>query len=143
MSDVTFTAIVQVESAAIVPFVSVKDVPPGAALSEAEFPQPVRVGETGSARKTFAGRLSVIAAWVRLALVRLFRMTTDNRLVWPAQIVLGLKFLVTEGMGLPVTFKVALAGLVLLMVVPPPVALRAPAGMVLIRLPVTKDVTFT
>lgn len=74
---------------------------------------------------------------------RLFRITIVNRLVAPAQIVFGLKLLLTEGVGVPVTFSVALAGLVLLIVVPPPVAFSAPTGIVLIKLPVVTDVTFT
>ena len=61
----------------------------------------------------------------------------------PAQIVLGLKLLLTEGAAIPVTFRVALAGLVLLMVVPPPVELRAPTGIVLIKLPGVVEVTLT
>lgn len=42
---------------------------------------------------------------------------------------------------MPVTFNVALAGVVLLMVVPPPVEDRLPAGIVLMRLPVRVEVT--
>ena len=50
---------VQVEFGAIVPLFKVTEVPPLAAVSEAELPHPVNVGETGLARKTFAGKLSV------------------------------------------------------------------------------------
>lgn len=53
----------------------------------------------------------------------------------------GLKLLLTEGVGLPVTFRVALAGVVLLMFTPPPVELNAPAGMVLIKFPTVAEVT--
>jgi hypothetical protein len=55
----------------------------------------------------------------------------------------GLKLLLTEGTPAAVTFSVALAGLVLLMFVPPPVELKAPTGMVLIRVPAVADVTLT
>ena len=61
----------------------------------------------------------------------------------PAQIVAGLKLLVTLGTGVPVTFKVALAGLVFVMGMPSPVALKAFFGMLLIRLPVVNEVTRT
>ena len=54
---------------------------------------------------------------------------------------LGLKLLLTEGVGVPVTFKVALAGVVLVMFVPPPVEVRAPAGIVLMRFPAVVEVT--
>ncbi len=54
---------------------------------------------------------------------------------------LGLKLLLTEGIGFPVTFNVALAGVVLLMFVPPPVELNAPAGIVLIKFPTVLEVT--
>ena len=53
------TVIVQVELGAIVPLFSDTDVPPLAAVNEAEPPQPVNVGDTGLARKTSGGRLSV------------------------------------------------------------------------------------
>ena len=60
---------VQVELGAIVPLFNVTDVPPLTAVTEADGPQSDNEGETGSARKTLAGRLSVREAWVRLALV--------------------------------------------------------------------------
>jgi len=131
----------QVELGAIVLLFRVNDVSPLTAVSEAEAPQPVNVAETGSARKTFVGRVSVSEACVRLVVVRLFLITTVSRLVAPAQIMFGLKLLLTEGVGVPVTFRVALAGLVLLIFVPPPVALRAPIGIVLIKLPAVNEVT--
>ena len=139
--EVTDTVIEQFEDGAMVPLFRVIELPPGLAIREAEPPQPVRVGETGFARKTLAGRSSVSEAWVRVVLGRLFRMTIVRRLVAPAHIVLGLKLLLTVGVGDPVTFRVALAGLVLLMFVPPPVELSAPIGMVLIKLPAVNDVT--
>ena len=61
----------------------------------------------------------------------------------PAQILLGLKLLPTDGAPVAVTFKVALAGLVLLMEVPPPVELNAPMGIVLILVPGAVEVTST
>ena len=75
----------------------VTDVPPLTALKEAEAPQPLKLGETGLARKTFAGRVSVREACVRVVLKSLFAITMDSWLVWPAQIVLGLKLLATVG----------------------------------------------
>ena len=67
--DVTFTRMVQVELGAMVPLFSVTDVPPLTAVTDAEAPQPVSEGETGLARKTLAGRVSVSEACVRLPLV--------------------------------------------------------------------------
>lgn len=55
----------------------------------------------------------------------------------------GLKLLLTVGGWIPVTFKVALAGVVLLIFVPPPVDDNSPAGIVLMRLPVRVEVTLT
>jgi|SRR5687767_9475815 hypothetical protein len=55
--------------------------------------------------------------------------------------VLELKLLFTEGLRVPATFKVALAGLVFVIVVPSPVEVNAPAGMVLIRFPGVVEVT--
>jgi len=52
-------------------------------------------------------------------------------------------FNVTEGVPAEVTFNVALAGLVLLIVVPPPLELKAPMGIVLILAPGTEEVTLT
>lgn len=75
----------------------VTEVPPLTALKDAEPPQPARLGETGLARKTLAGRLSVIEAWVSVVLKSLFAITIDNWLVCPAQMVLGLKLLATVG----------------------------------------------
>jgi hypothetical protein len=124
------------------PLLRVTEVPPLAAVTEAEPPHPVKVGETGLARKTLAGRLSVREAWVRVVFAPLV-MVMDNRLVPPAQILLGLKLLLTEGSPLAVTFKVALAGLVLLMDVPPPVECKAPIGIVLILVPGVVAVTLT
>lgn len=127
----------------MVPLFSVIVVPPLAAVKVAEFPQPVRVGETGFARKTLAGSVSVREACVSVVLGRGLWMVMVNRLVAPAQMVPGLKLLLTEGVGIPVTFKVALAGLVFVMVVPPPVEFNLPASMVFIKLPETCEVTFT
>jgi hypothetical protein len=44
------------------------------------------------------------------------------------------------GVAVPVTFSVALAGVVLVIEVPPPVELNAPAGILLIRFPTVVDV---
>lgn len=56
---------------------------------------------------------------------------------------LGLKLLLTDGPPAPTTLRVALAGLVLLMVVPPPVEFSAPTGIVLIQFPAVVEVTLT
>ena len=85
--------IVQVELGAIVPLFKVTDVPPLTAVTEADAPQPLRVGETGLARKTSEGRLSVNEAWVNVVLASLLLITIDNWLISPAQIVLALKLL--------------------------------------------------
>ena len=135
------TMIVQVEFAAIVPLFKVTDVPPLTAVREAEAPQPVNVGETGLARKTFAGKLSVSDACVRLLPGSLFLITIESWLVCPAQTVLGLKLLLTEGGRVPVTFKVALAGVVFVTFAPAPVEDNALVGMVLMRFPEVVEVT--
>jgi len=132
---------VHVELGEIVPLFSVTEVPPLTAVTEAEPPHPVRVGATGLARKTLAGRLSVSVVWVRVVLRSLFLITIDSWLVPPTQMGLGVKLLVTEGGWIPVTFKVALAGVVFEMFTPPPVEVNAPAGIVLIRFPVVVEVT--
>lgn len=142
-SEVTLTVMLHVEFGAMVPLFRVNDVPPGTAVNDAEVPQPVNTGETGSARKTLAGRSSVSEACVRLVVGRLFLISIDRRLVAPAQIVFGLNLLLTVGVGAPVTLSVALAGLVLLIFVPLPVELNAPTGIVLIRLPEINEVTLT
>lgn len=56
---------------------------------------------------------------------------------------LGLKLLLTLGVPVVLTRKVALAGVALVTVTPPPVACKFPAGIVLIKLPVRVAVTWT
>lgn len=141
ISEVTLTVIVQVEFAAIVPLFKVTDVPPLTAVREAEAPQPVSVGETGLARNTLVGRLSVSDTCVRLLPVSLFLITMERRLVSPAHTVAGLKLLLTDGGKVPVTFKVALAGVVFVILEPAPVEDNALAGMVLMRFPKVIEVT--
>lgn len=135
--------IVQVELGAIVPLFIDTDVPPLTAVNEAEAPHPVNVGETGLTRKTPVGRLSVSETWVNVVFGSLFLITMESWLVPPAQIVPGLKLLLMEGTGLAATFKVALAGLVLVTVEPAPVEVNAPAGRVLIRFPAVVEVTLS
>jgi hypothetical protein len=132
---------VQVELGAIVPLFNVSDVPPLTAVSEADAPQPLNVGETGLASKTLAGRSSVNEACVNVVLTSLLLITTDNWLISPAHIVLELKLLRTEGGRTPPTCRVALAGLVLVMVPPPPKADNSRSGIVLIRFPTAAEVT--
>jgi len=138
--EVTLTVIVQVVPGAIVPSFKVTDVP--ASVTEAEPPHPANVGEAGLAKKTFAGRSSRREAPVRVT-PALFVITIDNRLVPPAQILAGLKLLLTEGVPVPLTFRVALDGLVLLIRVPPPVESSAPTGIVLMKFPGVVEVTLT
>jgi hypothetical protein len=133
--------IIQVEPGAIVPLFSDTDVPPLTAVNEAEAPQPANAGETGLARITSAGRLSVSETWVKLVPGSLFLITMESWLVPPVQMVPGLKLLLMEGIGVPATFKVALAELVLVILTPSPVEVNAPAGMVLIRFPAVVEVT--
>ena len=56
------TVMVQVVPDGMLPLLRVTVVPPLGAVTEAEPPQPVNVGETGFARKTLAGKLSVMEA---------------------------------------------------------------------------------
>ena len=141
--EVTVTVMEQVDAGAMLPLDKVMLVLSSLAVNEAEAPQPDMAGENGSARKTFVGRESVRDAWVRVVLGRLFLMVIVSRLVPPAQMVDGLKLFPTSGVVVPSTFRVALAGLVLLIFVPPPVELRAPTGIVLIRLPLVSEDTLT
>lgn len=134
----------QDEFGAIVAFVIEIEVSPAAGTGEnVGEPQPVVFTFGGFAKKTLAGRLSVSETCVRLLPCSLFLIRMESRLVCPAQIVPGLKLLLTEGTGVPVTFKVALAGVVLVMFAPPPVEVSSPAGIVLIRLSTAVAVTLT
>ena len=81
----------------MVPLLSVTDVPPLTAVTEAEGPQPEVDAFGGLARKTLAGRLSVMEAWVRVVPVALLSILIVNSLVPPAHIVVGLKLLLTVG----------------------------------------------
>jgi hypothetical protein len=65
----------------------------------------------------------------------------ESRLISPAHIVLELKLLFTVGGGTPTTFRVALAGEVLVMMSPSPMEVNASAGSVLMRFPGVFDVT--
>jgi hypothetical protein len=94
------------------------------------------------AKETPVGRSSLREAPVRVVFA-LFVILMDNWLVPPDQMLLGLKLFATEGVPVPVTFRVALAGLVLLIVVPPPEAVNAPTGIVLIQFPGVVEVTLT
>jgi len=141
--EVTLTVMIQLALGAMLPLFKVTAVPPLTAVTEAEPPQPVRFVAGGLARATFAGRLSVSVACVKLRPASLFVITMESWLICPAQIVLGLRLLLTEGVGLPATFSVALAGVVLVTFTPPPVDVNSPAGIVLILFPVLVDVTLT
>lgn len=97
VSDVTLTVIMQEELGAMLPLLNVTDVPPATAVTEAEGPHPEVEAFGGFARKTFAGRLSVMAAWVSVVLAALLLILIVSSLVAPAQIVDGLKLLLTVG----------------------------------------------
>jgi hypothetical protein len=125
----------------IVALLRLTEVPPLTALREAEAPHPVKLGETGSARKTLPGRVSVSDTWVRVTAGALFRITIESRLISPAHIVLELKLLFTVGGGTPTTFRVALAGVVLVMMSPSPMEVNASAASLLMRFPGVYDVT--
>lgn len=71
----------------------------------------------------------------------MYLITMESRLVPPVQMVPGLKLLLMEGTEIPATFKVALAGLVLVMSEPSPEEVSAPSGIVLIRFPAVVEVT--
>ena len=138
----TLTRIVQVEFGAMVALVNVTVVPPLTALNDAEAPQPVKVGETGLARETPEGRLSVMEAWVRVTVKSVFLITIDSWLVWPTHTVFGEKLLLTVGVPAYSTRSVALADSAFVIVTPPPsVAVNAPAGIVLMRFPTVVEVT--
>lgn len=142
VSEVTLTVIMQDELGAILPLSSLTDAPPPTPVREAEAPHPERDVSSGSARKTPGGRLSVSEAWVRVVSDELLRITTVNKLVPPAHMVLGLKLLVTEGPGIPLTLRLALAGVVLVIEMPPgPVEFNVSAGIRLIRVSATVEVT--
>ena len=64
-----------------------------------------------------------------------------NWLVCPTHIVLGVKVFPIVGGRREATCNVALAGVVFVIVPPPPVPVSPPAGMVLIKFPETMDVT--
>jgi len=61
-SDTTFTRMIQLELGAMLPLFKVTEVAPATAVSEAEAPHPVNVGETGLAKETLAGRSSTSEA---------------------------------------------------------------------------------
>jgi hypothetical protein len=121
----------------------VKEVAPGVAFRVAEAPQLdiEFAGKGGFATTTFAGKLSVMDAPVKLPLGELLLIVTLNTLVSPTKIVFGEKVLFTEGGLTPRTVNVALAGVVFVIETPPPVELNSLAGIVLIRLPKVVEVT--
>jgi hypothetical protein len=89
--DVTFTVIEQTEFGAMVALFNAIVPVPLTAVSEAETPQLVRFAETGFARTTFAGKLSVRDVCVNGLLGSVFVIEIVNRLVSPTQIVFGVK----------------------------------------------------
>ena len=140
---VTLTRIVHVEPAGMVAFVSVNVDPPLLALNAAELPQFNRDGETGFARTTFAGKLSVSDARVIAVSRSVLRIRMVSWLVCPTRIVFGEKPLLKVGEITTSTCRVALAGDVLVTVPPSPLEDSAPCGIVLIRFPIAVEVTST
>jgi len=110
-------------------------------VREAE-PQPVNVNVKGLDTKTLAGRLSVREAWVSVTFGSGLLITMASWLVCPTHTVPGLKLLLTDGVPGALTRRVALAGVVLVMLKPPPVALKFPAGIVLMWFPAMDEVTW-
>jgi hypothetical protein len=89
------------------------------------------------------GSESVSDTWVSAVLRSLFLILIVNSVVCPTNIVVGEKLLFTEGDRRLPTRKVALAGVVFVMVPPSPEEVNAPAGIVLIRFPGVVEVTST
>ena len=120
---------------------------PETAAKDAPAPQFVRFGETGLARTTLVGRVSVYEVWVRSVFVSLLLTVIVSVLVCPTQTVLGLKPFVMDGGVTAITVIVALAGVVLVIdtIVPSslPDAERLFAEIVLIKFPETVEVTLT
>ena len=141
--EVTLTRITQFRLGVIVALFKVTEFPPEFATNVAEAPQFCRgvAGKAGLASTTSAGKLSVSDVWVRLPLISLLLIVIVKTLVSPANIVFGEKDLLNEGEVTPMTVKVALAGVVLVIDTPPPVELNAPTGIVLIRFPGVDEVT--
>jgi hypothetical protein len=139
--DVTFTLITQTEFGAMVALFNVTNPVPLLAVTVADASQPVSVAETGFARSTFAGRLSMREDCVNVVFGSVFLIEIVNRLTSPTHIVFGEKDLLISGGKTALTRNVALAGVVFVMVPPPPVPVNVPAGMVFIRLPEVIEVT--
>jgi hypothetical protein len=121
----------------------VTELPPGVALTVADPPQFCKAfpGKAGFATATFVGKVSVIDTWFKGITALVLLIVIASTLVAPTQIVLGAKALVTVGDATPTAVTVALAGVVFVIVTPPPVELNALAGMVLIKFPRVFEVT--
>ena len=110
---------------------------------------PPHWGEAGTPETvTPTGKVSVMETCVSGVFTSLFLMVIVSTRVSPTHMVFeGVKALLTEGGVTATTVKVALAGVVLVTAtgVPPsfPVDTRLFVGMVLIKLPVVVEVTFT
>lgn len=121
----------------------VMDEAPLTAVNEAELPQFDNEEATGLARTTLDGSSSVSDVCVSAVVRSLFLIRIVNSLVCPINMVLGEKLLFTVGGRMISTCKVALAGVVLLILPVSPVEVSAPAGIVLIRFPGVVEVTST
>lgn len=143
MVDVTFTVIKQTAPGAIVALFRVNEPAPLAPVNVAVAPQPFKVAATGFARITPAGRLSVKVVCVNAVFGSTLLIAIDNWLVCPTHIVFGVNNFPIRGGWTEPTRNVALAGVVLVIVPPPPVPVKPPAGIVLIKLPGVFEVTST
>lgn len=143
MDEITFTLMIQSGLASTVALFKVIEAPPGVASREAEAPQFCRAfaGRGGSATTRFSGRLSVREVCVRERNGSVLLIVILNTLGSSTNTVLGDKDLLTEGEFTPITVNVALDGVVFVIEAPPPVELKAFAGIVLIRLPRVVEVT--
>lgn len=129
----------------IPPLVKLIDVAPAAGAKVPVHPVPVNEAAGGVSTTKVAGKESVNETLLRALLGSLLTMLMVRVLVCPAQTVVGLKFLFNDGASTVLTLKVALAGVTFVMVSAPPlaVAVNAPTGMLLTRLPGMVDVTST
>ena len=134
---------IHVEFDGMTELLKVTDEPPLTAAKEAELPQFDNAEATGLASTRLAGNASVSAACVSAIVRSLFLMRIVNWLVCPINMVLGEKLLFNVGDRMMFTRKVALAGVVLVIVPPAPEEVSAPAGIVLIRFPGVVEVTST
>lgn len=133
----------QVEFAAMVALLNLTVEPPLLAVTDAELPQLDKDAETGSASTTLSGNVSISDVSVSAPSRSLFRIRIVNWLTCPTSIVFGEKLLLNVGGWIRSTYRVALAGVVLVIVPLSPEDDNDPAGMVLIKFPAVTEDTST